>query len=180
SLVHKPQARRHALLPGIIPKKRTFRISEAFEDGKELFEGIKEAGMEGIMAKDKSASYLPGQRSEAWLKIKVRNDLEATVIGYTKGEGDRSGLIGALHLAIPQQDGFQYLGKVGTGFDHTTLKAILERLKALPETEKPVMEAIEEEKRTVWVEGKYRCNVEYASKTNTGTLREPVWKGWIH
>ena len=177
--VHRPQERRHACLRAIIPKKRHFRVSEAFTDGEALFKGIEAAGMEGIMAKDKTAPYHGGQRSEAWLKIKVRNDIQATVIGYTAGEGDRSGMIGALHLAvIAADDRYEYLGKVGTGFDHDTLKAIMEKISSLPEVKKPIKEAIEEPQRTTWIEGKYRCNIEFASRTPTGTLREPVWKGW--
>lgn len=38
-------------------------------------------------------------RSENWLKIKVRHDDETTLIGFTKGKGDRSGSIVSLHLA---------------------------------------------------------------------------------
>jgi len=177
-MIYKPQQRRHAILSGIIPKMKYFRVSQVFEDGKALFEGISKAGMEGIMAKNKEAIYFPGQRSDAWLKIKVRSELVATVIGYTKGEGDRSGMIGALHLAQIEGEKFNYLGKVGTGFDHSTLKAIMEKLSALSTTEKLIKEDIEEAHRTIWLEPKYQCKIEYASLTNTGTLREPVWKGW--
>ncbi len=178
-LMQKPQQRRHAMLHGIIPKMKYFRVSQAFEDGKALFDGIKAASMEGIMAKDKRAPYFPGQRSDGWLKIKVRSELVATVIGYTQGEGDRSGMIGALHLAQFEDDKITYLGKVGTGFDHSTLKAIKKRLNTLKVTKKIIKEDIEEAHRTTWLEAKFKCNVEFASYSSTGTLREPVWKGWV-
>ena len=177
-MINKPQKRRHALLRAIIPKKKNFRVSESFEEGNALFAEIKKAGMEGIMAKDKNAPYQLGQRSDAWYKIKVRQEIIATVIGYTKGEGDRSGMIGALHIAQIEKDKYNYLGKVGTGFDHETLKAIMKKIAPLPTTTKPISEDIEEAHRTIWITPKYQCKIEYASFSSNGTLRESVWKGW--
>lgn len=178
-MLNKAQEKRHGILRAIIPRLNSFRVSEAFTDGEGLFQQIKKAGMEGIMAKDKRAAYSIDQRSDAWLKIKVRHDIRASVIGYTQGEGDRSGLIGALHLVDLKEGSMKYLGKVGTGFTHAILKGIMEKIKDLPRTKKPIKEDIEEAKRTVWIEPKFMCNIEYASKTNKGTLREPVWKGWV-
>lgn len=180
SLINTHQERRHALLNALIPSKKYFRKSERFDDGQALLDSVREAGLEGIMAKRKDSTYAAGQRSDAWLKIKIRNELVATVIGYTKGEGDRTDLIGALHLAIIHDtDNYEYLGKVGTGFDHEMLKAITTQVQKLEVIKKPITEEIEEAQRTTWIKPTYQCNIEYASKTNTGTLREPVWKGWI-
>ncbi len=177
-MMYRPQERRYGILRAVIPKMKYFRVSEVFEDGEALFKGIQEAGMEGIMSKDKKAPYFPGKRSDGWLKIKVRSEIVATVIGYTKGQGARSGMIGALHLAQIKEEKIVYLGKVGTGFDHSTLQAIMEKLKSIAVISKPIKEDIEEASRTVWLDSKFKCNIEYASLASTGTLREPVWKGW--
>ena len=45
-----------------------------------------------------------------------------TIIGYSKGKGDRASTFGSLHLAHREGERFQYIGKVGTGFDDRVLK----------------------------------------------------------
>jgi bifunctional non-homologous end joining protein LigD len=44
---------------------------------------------EGIMAKRKGSRYLPGRRSENWLKIKARMQQEAVIGGITEPSGGR-------------------------------------------------------------------------------------------
>ncbi|MFT6335407.1 MAG: bifunctional non-homologous end joining protein LigD [Saprospiraceae bacterium] len=48
------------------------------------------------------------------LKIKVRDTDEAIVIGYNEGKGDRSSLLGSLHLAKMEAGKLVYYEKVGT------------------------------------------------------------------
>ncbi len=151
------------------------RLSESFEDGHQLFEAIKAQGMEGIMCKKKSGKYHSGKRTDDWTKIKVSRTDQALIIGYTAGEGDRTGSIGALHLAKIEGDILVYYGKVGTGFDQKKLKDILEKLKKVPTTKKPIKEPIEEAHRTTWIEPIYTCEIKYASMTSNHTYREPVF-----
>jgi len=176
--MHKPQVRRHSLLSAVLPKMTKFRVSQAYEDGKGLWAAVQAQGLEGIMAKDKTAKYFPGQRNRAWLKIKVRQEINCLVTGYTQGEGDRSELFGSLHLIEIKEAGNVYVGKVGTGFDHDTMKQIQKRLEPLKRIPKPIPETIDEANKTTWIEPTYICKIEFASRTKDGILREPVWKGW--
>jgi DNA ligase D-like protein (predicted polymerase)/DNA ligase D-like protein (predicted ligase)/DNA ligase D-like protein (predicted 3'-phosphoesterase) len=170
-----PNERRRELLDCILKSGESYRFSQDFPDGKALFEAIKAKGMEGIMAKQKDAPYLPGTRCRHWLKIKVRSNEECYIIGYTAGKGDRSAVFGALHLAIYTDNNVVYKGKVGTGFDMATLKKYFALFSVVPTTAKPIEDAIEEESRTVWIEPVYRCEIQYASLTPNGTYREPVF-----
>jgi bifunctional non-homologous end joining protein LigD len=151
------------------------RISEAFDDGHALFDGVKALGMEGIMAKRRGSKYAEDRRNNDWVKIKVRTLVDVTIIGYTKGNGDRSHLFGALHVARREDDKLIYMGKVGTGFDETKMKEVLTYLVECLKISKPIRDAIEEEYNTTWIEGKIECEVQYASLTPNGTLREPVF-----
>ena len=45
-----------------------------------------ELGYEGAMVKNPSALYQPGQRSSDWKKVKVWDDTEFEVVGYTLGQ----------------------------------------------------------------------------------------------
>ena len=58
------------------------RLSEDIEaDGLAFFEAAKARGLEGIMAKDRRSPYLPGVRSKAWQKVKIRPEQELVVGG---------------------------------------------------------------------------------------------------
>ncbi len=172
-----PIERRREWLTLIVKKSERLRISEAFDDGVALYNGAKSLGLEGIMAKRKGSKYSES-RSKDWLKIKSRTIIDATIIGYTKGNGDRSDLLGAIHVAKYEGETLIYLGKVGTGFDEAKLREIHAILSQKPTTTKPIKESIEEEYNTIWIIDGPTCEIQYASLTPNGTLREPVFYRW--
>jgi DNA ligase D-like protein (predicted ligase)/DNA ligase D-like protein (predicted polymerase)/DNA ligase D-like protein (predicted 3'-phosphoesterase) len=169
--------RRRAWLETILTVHSRIRFSESFSDGQALFDGVTTHGIEGIMCKKKGSTYQSGTRSSSWLKVKVRKEDSAIVIGWSEGQGDRAGLIGAFHLAKKEKDSWKYVGKVGTGFDMDLLRNLSSMIQPLEETEKPVDVVIEEPQRTHWVIPKYRIDLEYASMSSNDTYREPVFKG---
>ncbi|HLF65233.1 MAG TPA: non-homologous end-joining DNA ligase [Saprospiraceae bacterium] len=171
----EPLHKRKAWLKSLIKPGGHFRYSEDMEDGNALFEATKKMGLEGIIAKRRDSIYLPGKRTEQWVKIKHRNDMTCRIIGYTEGQGDRRPYFGALHLADAESENLIYLGKVGTGFNEKLMAEITTELKKLKEIRKPIKERLEDEKQTTWVEPLLYCDVQYASVTPNGTLREPVF-----
>jgi bifunctional non-homologous end joining protein LigD len=175
STTNMPIEKRREWLAASTKISERIRISEAFDDGKALFDGVKALGMEGIMAKGRGSKYIENRRTNDWVKIKVRTLIDVTIIGYTKGNGDRSNLFGSLHVSRREEDKFIYMGKVGTGFDESKMIEILELLQNCAIISKPIKEAVEEEYNTTWIEGKIECEVQYASLTPNGTLREPVF-----
>jgi DNA ligase D-like protein (predicted ligase) len=152
-----------------------YRLSESVEDGEALFSAACDSGLEGIMAKDRQSVYQPGRRTAQWMKIKSRQTMECMIIGYTQGRGDRSSSFGALQLARPQDDNLKYMGKVGTGFSDRVRRDILKELKKVSTAERSVREKPVDDAVTTWLEPKLVCEVQYASLTNAGTLREPVF-----
>ena len=175
SIMHLPVEKRREWLRVNIKVEEYIRFSQAFDDGKQLFDAVKEQGMEGIMCKLKGSKYDAGNRSKSWIKIKVRETDEALIIGYTKGKGDRSSLFGSLHLAKMEDDKLVYYGKVGTGFDQAKIKRLLKLLIEVPITKKPIPDTIEDEKNSIWIAPQYSCELKYASMTNNNTYREPVF-----
>jgi ATP-dependent DNA ligase len=127
------------------------------------------------MAKERASAYVPGKRSQAWLKIKARKTTECAIIGYTRGKGDREKSFGAVHLAQANDNGLKYVGKAGGGFDDPALKAVFAELEKLPRIKRPIKEKPLDDAHSVWVEPKLMCEVKYASLTNDGMLREPVF-----
>ena len=152
-----------------------YRVSEAVVDGAELFRAAADMGLEGIMAKDRNSTYQPGIRTDRWLKIKKRQTIECLIIGYTEGKGDRAALFGALHLALREGDALRYVGKVGTGFDAASMKEISAELMKISRIRRPVEEKPAGDAQTVWLDPQVVCEVQYASLTKDGMLREPVF-----
>ncbi len=151
------------------------RFSQTFEDGEALFAAIKSNQMEGIICKRKGSLYQSNSRNTDWLKFKVKNTEDATIIGYTKGKGDRSNQFGSLILAKMIDKLWVYKGKVGTGFDDQKMKEIFEILQTIPLGNKLIKDVIEEESQAVWLAPNINCEVQFASLTPNGTFREPVF-----
>ncbi|HXG00785.1 MAG TPA: non-homologous end-joining DNA ligase [Bacteroidota bacterium] len=174
-IINEPLIRRRQWMEDAIKRDTPYRVSEVVEDGPALFEAAKAMGLEGIIAKEKHSPYLPGKRSQHWLKIKTRHTIDCVIIGYTKGKGNREAEFGALHLAVEENGSLRYVGKVGTGFDAATMKQILTELKALKKIKRPVKEKPLDDSSSTYVEPKLVCEVEYASWTKDNMLREPVF-----
>ncbi len=175
SIVNEPLERRREWLEDAVRPNDTFRVSEAVGEGMQLFEAATRIGLEGIMAKQRAGLYLPGKRSEAWLKIKGRQTTECIILGYTRGKGDRDSSFGALHLGCYLNRRLQYAGKVGTGFNERQLKSLLDDLKKVRPGKRPMKERSPDDAETVWLEPELVCEVRYASHTKDGNLREPVF-----
>jgi len=175
ALVGETLERRREWMADALKKESSYRVSQAVDEGRELFAAAHAAGLEGIMAKRRDSRYEPGRRSGAWRKVKSRRTMDCVVIGYTKGKGDRAARFGALQIAEATEAGLVYRGKVGTGFDAKTMDEIHEAVTAVPRAARPVEEKPLDEKSTTWIEPVLYCEVQYASVTPNGTLREPVF-----
>ncbi|MBK8505494.1 MAG: non-homologous end-joining DNA ligase [Saprospiraceae bacterium] len=176
SLLGEPIERRRMWCNDSIKKGSGYRMSEAIDDGEALWEAAGKLQLEGIMAKKRGSKYQMGKRTTDWIKIKYRQSEEVAIIGYTEGEGDRVNTFGALHIAEKIGDGLIYRGKVGTGFDGQKMKEIIELLRKVEVIEKPIEEKPPDEKVTTWIKPEITCEVKFASLTNNGTYREPIFQ----
>jgi len=98
-------------------------------NGLAAFKIAARRGFEGIIAKDPSSPYLES-RSPQWLKVKVHQQDELVIGGFTKPEGSRK-FFGALLLGAYIAGKLHYVGKVGTGFDEDMLAALYAKLRPL-------------------------------------------------
>jgi bifunctional non-homologous end joining protein LigD len=176
SLLNEPLLKRKEWLKDSIRDDTPYRVSEYVEDGESLFEAAKVHNLEGIMAKKADSKYLPGKRSDCWIKVKIRQSSEVFVIGYTKGKGERGITFGALHIAEQVDGKLHYRGKVGTGFDDATIKDIKALLKDVPTVKRPlVIGTLLDERISVWLESKVIAEVSYSKLTPDNMFREPVF-----
>lgn len=175
SLINEPLHKRQTWLKDSLRRDTPYRISEWVKEGKLLLEAAREHNLEGVIAKYVYGKYQPGKRTRAWLKIKIRNTADCFVIGYTPGKGNRKHVFGGLHLAEKRGEKLIYRGKVGSGFDESTMHELSSIISKLRKTKKPVAEKIPDEKGTTWIEPRIVVEVSYASLTPDERFREPVF-----
>ena len=69
----------------------------------------------------------------------------------------------------------KYIGKAGSGFNEGTLSGGEQAASTLNRIKRPVKEKPDDDAQSVWLEPKLFCEVQYASVTKDGILREPVF-----
>lgn len=173
--------RRKRLQQLLVKRNRTVRLSEAFDDGKALYDAAKAQGLEGIIAKRADSRYAVGRRTREWLKIKTHGRQEFVIAGYTKGKGRRTGSFGALILGVREGDELVYAGNVGTGFTDEEIDRLLQELGPLERRTSPfaVVPKMPKVKKgdIVWVQPKLVCEVEFVEWTHDRRLRAPSYQG---
>ncbi len=168
-----PLEDRKRLLASLVTPTDQIRLSETFDtEGHQMFEAARKMGLEGLIAKDRNSRY-SGSRGQSWQKIKVNNEQEFVIAGFTKGERE---FFGALILAVNEDGKLRHVGQVGTGFDHAAMQSIYGRLaplitKASPITPKPKI------KDATWVRPELICQVRFLEWTSDNNLRAPVFIG---
>jgi bifunctional non-homologous end joining protein LigD len=173
--------RRQRLRKLLDGRNRTVKFSEGFADGPALYQAAQEQRLEGIMGKRLDSKYLPGKRSRDWLKFKTHGEQEFVIAGYTRGKGRREWSFGSLVLATNGDDGLEWVGNVGTGFDDAEQERLLKKLRPLerktsPFPRPPKMPRVRKDD-VVWVEPKLVAEVSFAEFTHDGRLRAPVYLG---
>jgi bifunctional non-homologous end joining protein LigD len=158
----------------------SFTTADSFRDarGQDILEATREAGLEGVVAKLRSSPYVPGKRSEAWIKTKNIQTQEVVIGGWTEGAGNRQGSIGALLVGIPSAEGLRYVGKVGTGFSVNDRENLLSLLRPKARKTSPFVPAPDvTEGVPHFVRPVYVGEVRFGEWTESGRLRHPTWRG---
>jgi bifunctional non-homologous end joining protein LigD len=171
---------RRAKLEGLGLAGATFATADSFRDvrGKDILQATKEAGLEGVIAKRRDATYVEGRRSDAWIKVKNLRTQEVVIGGWTDGAGNRAGSIGALLLGINAGDGLRFVGKVGTGFSDNDRDSLMELLRPATRATNPFAPASDVDERDPhFVKPELVGEVRFSEWTQAGRLRHPVWRG---
>ena len=173
--IHPDAIETHPTLPHEIGMHR---VAFSVDDIDAALAASREFGLEGVVVKDPSSRYRPGQRSPSWLKLKHTRMQEAVIVGIRPGKGDREGTIGSLLLAVPDPIALRYVGRVGTGFTERMLRDLLSqltplRVAAAPLDGVPALDASD----ALWVRPELVGEVEFANWTPDGILRHARWRG---
>lgn len=162
---------RRQFLQTVVSPGPHIRISQTFEsEGEQMFEAASKMGLEGILAKDRHSKYEAG-RSKHWYKIKVLNEQEFVIGGFTAGERE---YFGSLILGVYEDGKLRHVGQVGTGFDERTMKHVFSKMKPLITTESPFAKR-PRIKDVTWVKPELVCQVRFLEWTKEKILRGAVF-----
>jgi bifunctional non-homologous end joining protein LigD len=179
----EPLYRRKSTLKGIIPKSPIVLYqSEIMTYGIPAYKMAQGEGLEGIVAKKIDSVYRPGIRTKDWLKLKVMQEDEFVIAGYTKNESVAAAF-STLVLGKYKEGKLQFAGEVGTGFSNQVMKAIMAQLKPVkkcPFPREPKLTSRWRKKKpdvVAWCQPDLVCTVRFLEVTAAGELRHPSFKG---
>ena len=171
---------RRELLETIVEQDHRLQVVTHVDGGGTAFAEVAEGlGLEGVVAKRTGSKYQPGRRSPDWRKIKLTNTQDCVILGWTPGQGGRSGTFGALLVGAYDEGKLIWIGQVGTGFTRATLDRVLEALEPLKRATPPIDDPeLAKVKGATFVEPTLVCEVEYLEITkSTKKMRAPSFKG---
>jgi bifunctional non-homologous end joining protein LigD len=169
-----PLIRRKEILQQILPAVPGLMFVDHIEEsGVAFFNAAAKAGLEGMVAKDGASKYLPGRRSNSWLKVKSRLQVEAVIGGFTQPRGSRSHFA-SLVLGLDVDGELVHIGDVGGGVDHRELTSISAQLAPLVQSDCPFRMKPKPKAPATWVKPELVCEVRFTAWTG-GHLRHPVF-----
>jgi bifunctional non-homologous end joining protein LigD len=158
-------------------------------DADTLLEQARALGLEGLIGKRPDSRYEIGQRSGAWIKLKLHREQEFVIGGYTPPGGSRTHF-GALLVGVYEGDQLKFAGKVGTGFNAKLLRTLHGKFDTIRRETCPFVDLPEkrsgrygtgvtaaEMKRCHWVRPVLVAQIRFAEWTRDGRLRHPVFLG---
>lgn len=174
-LTARPLRERKELLRTTFRYGGLLRYSEHLDaQGEAYFQQACENGWEGVIAKRADSPYRGG-RSRDWLKFKCVRGQDFVVGGFTEPQGSRAGF-GALIIGYHENGALRYAGKVGTGYDHATLRSLRARLDTMALAESPFADEVPEP-TAHWVAPELVVRVGFSEWTREGRLRHPRFRG---
>jgi bifunctional non-homologous end joining protein LigD len=171
-----PLLERKEFLKSILIPNNTIQYSDHVpEEGEALFEAAQEKGLEGIIGK-KADSWYAGTRTPSWVKIKIVQEVDAVIAGYSAGRGGRK-YFGALVLGLYDKGELQFIGSAGTGFDDETQREVFEKLQKLETNRAPLSKVPKLREEVTWIKPELVVRVKYGNWTDDKHLRAPVFLG---
>ena len=171
-LTDKPLMERKKILSESVNEGNNLTISRYIEkNGVAFFELAKAQELEGIVAKRKDGLYHIGKRTRDWLKIKVMQDEDLLILGY---QPDEHGEVKDLILGYYDDDGkLQCRGKVYLGISKEE-RSIIAQFAKTNTVKNPWFPKY---KNAVWLKPQLIGTAHFMHETESGGMRQPVWKG---
>jgi bifunctional non-homologous end joining protein LigD len=174
-----PLLERRQILERLFARNRdaVLRISEMVRgDGRALYHRALEQGWEGLIAKRADSVYKSGKRTPDWCKLKIVQEQEFVVGGWTEPRQTRT-YFGALLLGVYEGPDLIYVGHTGTGFNERELARVMKLMQPLETDVCPFRQRPRTNERPHWVVPQLVAQIKFTEWTADGKLRHPVYLG---
>jgi DNA ligase D-like protein (predicted ligase) len=125
-LTAEPLVKRRARLARVLDGSGLLPSQELPGAVAAIVEAVRGLGLEGVVAKRKDSLYEPGERSDAWQKLKLENQQEFVIGGYRPAGSNG---IDALLVGYYDDSGLRFAGKVRAGFVPHLRREVFKALK---------------------------------------------------
>jgi bifunctional non-homologous end joining protein LigD len=184
-----PLEERRKRLPKVVKGSGVLLSEPLPGNAQQVIEAVSRIGLEGIVAKRRDSPYQSGERSGAWVKLKLDKQQEFVVGGYRPGPNG----IDALLVGYYERKELRFAGKVRAGFTPHLRRDVFEALKPLRVAKCPFVDlpnsktshwgggvTAEQMVEMVWVKPKLVAQIRFVEFTNDGHLRHAAFLGLRH
>lgn len=149
-----------------------------------VMQHVREAGLEGVVAKRSNSFYESGRRSGAWQKKRTNERAKFLIGGYIPSVSG----FDALLIGEMREGRLYYLKKLRSGFAGNSKRDVLHAIAALKTTKCPFVNLPENSAESkhpldaeamedcVWVKPRKSCEVEFVERTGSGKLRHAKFR----
>jgi bifunctional non-homologous end joining protein LigD len=147
---------------------------------------VQQLGLEGVIAKRRDSRYEPGERTGAWVKLKLDKQQEFVIGGYRPGNHG----VDALLAGYYEGKALKFAGKVRAGFTPHVRREVFESLKPLHIAKCPFVDlpnsktshwgggvTAEDMMEMQWVKPKLVAQIRFVEWTADGHLRHAAFLG---
>lgn len=177
SMLDRPLWQRRNRLHDMLIAAPEFAPTDFVDDeGIAFYEAVLERRLEGIVAKQKTSPYVPGERSRHWLEIRALQSGDFVIGGYAFGAGRRKGEpFNQLLLGAYADGRFEYVGSVSGGLSDAEARDLLGLLEPLLADASPFIDPPPIPRLIYWTRPELACHVRFSEWTREGLLRFPIF-----
>lgn len=170
--------RKDLLERNVMENGRLIKARYIDDRGLDFFNLVSAQGLEGVVAKRKGSLYQMGKRSRDWVKFKNWADDDFVICGYWPSDkANVVSLVLGQYRAHPEDPPeLVYKSHVVLGRQTPDYKLVT----AQPRRAAPTVRwgsSPEKHHKTIWLEPRLVCKVEYICLTPGGGLRQPIYRG---
>lgn len=168
---------RQQILNATITPRDHVQLVENFDNAEALYQVVQTQGMEGVLLKDLSSSYLINGKDQRWRKKKWYRDIIAVVGGVTL----RDNIVNSLLLGLFDHQGrLWYIGHAGTGrLTQNDWRNLTQRIRPLVQTNRPFVNKPPRAANSVWLQPEITAKIQFAEWADGHSLRQPSIQGFV-
>jgi bifunctional non-homologous end joining protein LigD len=185
-LTAEPLETRRTKLAGVLGESGILMSADLPGTAAQVIAAVQGLGLEGVIAKRRASRYTPGERSSAWLKLKLDKQQEFVIGGYRPGPAG----VDALLVGYYEGRTLHFAGKVRAGFTPHLRREVATELArfhadACPFVDLPHSKTsrwgggvtVEQMQEMQWVRPVLVSQVRFVEWTGDGHLRHAAFLG---